>query len=145
MLRVGARVPDASEAEAVGAPAGRIHRASPAFTLLVRCNDPGLSFKDEEGTGADRVMTVRLQAGLRRLNQRVRAQWPGVRLRITESWDEDREHGPTSLHYEGRAADITTSDVDSRKLGRLAWLATGAGFDWVFYEDGSHVHVSVRP
>lgn len=144
-LRLGERVPDQSEAATIGPITERIRRRSPAFSRLVRVEDDDLVFKDEEGTGADRLMTPRLQAKLLSLSAFVERQWPGLRVRVTEAWDESGEHGEASVHYEGRAADITTSDVDPQKLGRLASLAVSAGLDWVFYEDASHVHVSVRP
>lgn len=142
-MSVGQRVPDTAEASAIGPLEGRVRPGTTAFASLVRCDDADIVFKDEEHTGADRMMTRALRDKLRRLSPRVTREWPALRLRVTEAWDERREHGENSVHYEGRAADITTSDVDSSKLGRLGRLAVLSGLDWVFYEDGSHVHVSV--
>ncbi|HVU04614.1 MAG TPA: D-Ala-D-Ala carboxypeptidase family metallohydrolase [Polyangiaceae bacterium] len=140
---LGQRVPDVAEASAIGGIDGRVARGSRAFARFVRCDDPDIVFKDEEGTGADRMMTPRLRDRLHRLALLVHREWPDLSLRVTEAWDDGGEHGSGSIHYEGRAADVTTSDVDARKLGRLARLALDAGFDWVFYENTAHVHVSV--
>jgi hypothetical protein len=143
-LEVGDRVPASAESEVSGPIREAITRDGPGFASLVRCEAADVVFKDEEGTGADRLMTPRLQGAILRLGRLVGRQWPGVRLRVTEAWDEHDEHAPGSLHYEGRAADLTTSDLDTTKLGQLARLAVEAGFDWVYYEDRTHVHASVR-
>jgi hypothetical protein len=129
--------------EVVGRLEERVVRGKPGFERLVSGAAPGIVFKDEENTGADRLMTPELRVRLCRLAELVRRQWPGVMLRVTEAWDEDSEHGSQSLHYAGRAADLTVSDLDADKLGRLAGLAAEAGLHWV-YREATHVHVSVR-
>lgn len=143
-LRAGQAAPPRAEVAVVGAIRAPILRNHPRFSRLVASHHPDIVFKDEERSGADRMMSKRLRTRLHRLAERVQKEWPNLRLRVTEAWDEQSEHGARSLHYEGRAADLTTSDRDTGKLGRLAGLAVAAGFDWVYFENVSHVHVSVR-
>lgn len=142
-LDPGQKVPNRREIDVCGPIAKRIKRTDPEFGDLDRNGNDDIVFKDEEGTGADRMMSPRLASGLNRLAALVLAEWPGVKLRLTEAWDEDNEHHGESLHYEGRAADLTTSPRDGGKLGRLGRLAVDAGLDWVFFEDSAHIHVSV--
>lgn len=143
-LDLGERVPRMSEQDAIGRVLVRVSREMPDYRSLSRNRSSDIVFKDEESTGADRMMTPRLERRLLALHRLVRREWDGVGLRVTEAWDENGEHGPSSAHYEGRAADLTTSDLDPSKLGRLAHLAVEAGFDWVYFEDRTHVHASVR-
>lgn len=142
-LTPGQHVPAQSEVSVCGAIAKIIKRTDPEFATLVSNNNPDIVFKDEEGTAADRMMTAKLKARLDALATLVRTEWSGSKLRVTEAWDENIEHAPGSLHYEGRAADLTTQPKDNAKLGRLGRLAVDAGCDWVLYES-DHIHASMK-
>jgi hypothetical protein len=140
VLAPGERVPAQSEAATVGSFHGQVPRNSPK---LVKNLNTDIVFANDEGNDDDRYMTPRLKEKTDLLASLVMQEWPGVRLRVTDAWDEGEGHSSTSRHYEGRAVDLTTYPKDRSKLGRLCGLAVQARYDWVFYENDQHIHASV--
>jgi hypothetical protein len=131
-----------------------VQPGSCAYNLLVGKPDPDIVFKREEPAPydlEDMLIHPALVQPLTRLHQLVQAEWGGaVKLRVTDAYDSLLSHDPAnsdpatrySLHYEGRAIDLTTWPVDRSRYDRLCALALCAGFDWVHNEE-THCHASV--
>lgn len=146
---------DIRESLAVGRMECHVTRDSCAYNRLVGKLDPSIIYKKEESSpfdSEDLLVHPAMVQPLTRLNQLVQAEWGGtVQLRITDAYDSLLSHDPTdsnpatrySLHYEGRAVDLTTLPVDYDRYPRLCALAICAGFDWV-HNETTHCHASIK-
>ncbi len=133
----------------------RIERNSCTYDLMVGNLEPSIVFKQEEVwpyNVEDVVMHPAMIQPLSHLNQLVQIEWKGsIQLRVTDAYDSLLEHDlnqtdPSrkySLHFEGRAIDLTTWPVDRLLYDRLCALAHCAGFTWV-HNEGSHCHASIK-
>ncbi|XP_069118483.1 uncharacterized protein [Argopecten irradians] len=82
------------------------------------CGDestPCPSCSDITNVCSDKLVSADMHIALTKLAKQVQAEWPLRKLIVDEGWDEptnrypDRNHGSTSLFYEGRAASIGVS------------------------------------
>lgn len=149
-MKLKQRLPDTEETSmsASGSYSGRVRRGSEAYEALERNFNPEIVFKDDESNADDRRMTKNCQRKLNILAAAVKSKWgANVKLRVITAYDIDdakKRHGPHSLHHEGRAVDITTSDRDKAKYPFLGRMAYDAGFDWVYYATKGYIHASVK-
>lgn len=132
-----------------------LERDSCGYNQLVGIVDASIVFKAEELPPFDTediLMHPAMISPLARLNQLIRAEWGGAyQLRVTDAYDSLLEHDPPesepgrrySLHYEGRAIDLTLWPVDYSQYGRLCALAHCAGFAWV-HNEVTHCHASIK-
>jgi hypothetical protein len=117
--------------------------------------DSSIIFQGEEEPpydGEDILMHPAMLLPLSRLNELVKAEWGGAyQLRVTDSYDSLLEHHLSqpdlsrraSLHFEGRAIDLTLWPRDLARYGRLCALAHCAGFGWV-HNEGNHCHAAIE-
>ncbi|GEM_PF-5525024 len=143
VLGAGQAWPNKEPGGTVGPFFGPVLRGSPAFEALVQNDNPAIRFRTSDKSGSDRMMTPPMKAALDALATSVAAEWPGASLRVLQGWDEDPALAKTPAMQEGRGAELGVAKADAGRLGRLAALATKAGFDWVAHVDGSHVAVAV--
>lgn len=144
-----------TQTTAAGPMVCRIERNSCAYYQLVGNLEPSIIFKREETSPyneEDILMHPAMLLPLHRLNEMVHQEWDGeVQLRVTDSYDSLLEHDldqldenrKVSLHFEGRAIDLTTWPIDPARYGRLCVLAHCAGFNWV-HNEGTHCHAAIR-
>lgn len=144
-----------TQTDAAGPMACRIERDSCAYYQLVGNLAPAIVFKREEEPPYDEediLMHPAMLLPLYRLSELVAEEWGGeYRLRITDAYDSLLEHDlgqpdenlKYSLHFEGRAIDLTTWPIERNNYARLCALAHCAGFDWV-HNEGSHCHAAVN-
>ena len=96
-LKVGDKVPNLKETDikASGPSGGVIKWNTSRFhNELVFNDNPSIVFKNEDNDPhkPDHYMTPRCKEKADKLAQLVMKQWKGVKLRITEAWDEENEH-----------------------------------------------------
>src|SRR6266404_6109132 len=98
-LKLKDKVPNVSEAEAVGPCKAAILRGSAELLKLIRNGDEKIVFKSEEANKEhDRMMTCRLNEKVNVLADLVEAAFPGLKPRITEAWNNRTTHAQTSRH-----------------------------------------------
>ncbi len=172
-LKAGSRYPDIRETYAVKVSSVEIYkRDSYEFnTFLIKYPYDNISFKNEEGwtsvynrnpeiwinplidDDSDYYMTPLLAEKVNELQNKLENMSQRFIIRITDAYDYNLEHKRSyyrSLHYTGRAADITIYDtyrcmtrVDLLPL--LYMMCKEVGFDFILYHKGSHIHASVTP
>jgi hypothetical protein len=172
-LKAGSRHPNIRETYAVEVTSIEIYeRDSYEFdTFLIQYPYDNVVFKNEEtwtttynrnrkiwanpllDDNTDFYMTPYLADKVNELQNSLEALSKRFIIRITDAYDYNFEHKKTyyrSLHYTGRAADITIYDTYQSKnridlLPLLYRLCVDVGFDFVLYHKGSHIHASVSP
>ena len=132
----------------------RIKRNTCAYYKLVGNLDSKMIFKGEEEPPYDEediLMHPAMLLPLSRLSDLVAQEWGGAyQLRITDAYDSLLEHdlnqpdenSRISLHFEGKAIDLTTWPRSPAQYARLCALAHCAGFAWV-HNEGDHCHAAV--
>lgn len=113
---------------------------------LIRIDDDRVWWQSDNDVGAtedDHIIHISVETPLRRLIELVHKC--GGKLKVHDAYSLKSIHAPLSLHKEGRAIDVTCEGLSLEKLAKLCWVA---GFDWVFYEQGTgksgaHIHCSV--
>jgi hypothetical protein len=121
------------------------------YTSLITKNiSSSIIFANSSVDSSPQIMTAGLSSALDRLTVSVTSffglQYKLVIVAAYAISPPNIEPSFPSLHYEGRAANLTLSPTPTiTQLGQLANLATTSGFSWVFFATTTYIHVSVVP
>jgi len=169
-IKIGSHYPDLSEREACGQGNFRIKPFSYRFyTNMIYYDHPSIIFKGDitpeysannhdnktfsnPKNNYNHYIHPKLISPLEELARLIKEYDPELRLRVTSAYRnwEVWYHYYNSLHHVGRAVDVTLYDIKDNLIPREAHsllynFSIKAGFDWVYFEDKYHFHLSIKP
>ena len=145
----GDSIPDATEADTVGALQDYLVPGCPGYSRLVTNTNPLLQFGPTTATSTPRLMTARLSDKLDALAAVLATdtRFDGLSIYVHEAYQTPpADDADASLHNAGRAALLSLVQTSTQTLlGQLGRLAAFVGTDWVHFQSSNRLYISVLP
>uniref|UniRef100_A0A4W3I343 Hedgehog protein n=1 Tax=Callorhinchus milii TaxID=7868 RepID=A0A4W3I343_CALMI len=118
---------------------GKITRNSERFKELTPNYNPDIIFKDEEDSGADRLMTQVQQPGLMNLSS-LGHVWKGLKIVLSQAFEEIGANSLPTLRSHKLSIEVSTSQRRRKKKTQAVQTAGEAGNRWMFRISLSRLH-----